>query len=315
MKRLLLIVPAFVLQFCLLSGQELISPVKLPKKSLNFMVSNDMGRRGVSQQKAIAVLMGKEADLNNIEFVAVAGDPIHDNGVKSVTDSEWKVKYEDIYTAPSLMDIPWHAVPGNHEYHGSIQALIDYSQISGRWEMPSRYYTVEKTIDKRGNKVLIVFIDTPPLIDRYRDEKADYSDAGKQDLEKELHWIDSTLSVSDHRWKIVIGHHPVYADTDKGESERTDMQSRVGKILEDRKTDLYICGHIHNFQHIRPEGKYVNYVVNSSASSSREVNKIDGTLFCNPDPGVTVCSATRDDFTFYFINNKGETVYSYALRK
>lgn len=295
------------------SSQVLINPEKLPESSLNFIVASDMGRRGVSEQKNIAALMGKEADFNAIGFIAVAGDPIHDDGVKSTSDSEWKDKFENIYTASSLM-IPWYVVSGNHEYHGSVQAIIDYSKISDRWKAPARYYTVEKVIDKEGNKCLLVFIDTPPLIDKYRNAK-DYSDAGKQNLEKELKWIDSTLYVSKDRWKIVIGHHPVYADTDKEESERSDMQKRLGTILENRKADAYICGHIHNFQHIKPEGKSVNYIVNSSASESRKVNKISGTLFCNPDPGFTVCSVTRDNFTFSFINHKGETVYNYILKK
>jgi len=278
------------------------------------MVASDMGRRGVSDQKNVAVLMGKESDFSNIKLVAVAGDPIHDNGVKSVTDTEWKDKFENIYTASSLMEIPWYVVSGNHEYHGSVQSILDYSKISNRWKASSRYFTLEKTIDRRGNKCLLVFIDTAPLIDKYRTDN-DYSDAGEQNLEKELKWIDSTLAVSTDRWKIVIGHHPVYADTDKEESERTDMQKRVGTILESRKADAYICGHIHNFQHLKPEGKSVNYIVNSSASLSRKVNRIDGTIFCNPDPGFTICSVTRKSFTFYFINNKGETIYNYVIKK
>jgi len=296
------------------NSQQLINPAKLPSKAINFMVASDMGRRGVSEQKNIAVLMGKEADLNSISFVAVAGDPIHDNGVKSTVDSEWKDKFEDIYTASSLMKFPWYAVSGNHEYHGSVQAILDYSKISGRWKAPARYYSLEKVIDKKGNKCLLVFIDTAPLIEKYRTDTS-YSDAGIQNLEKELKWIDSTLSVSKDRWKIVIGHHPVYADTEKEEAERTDMQKRLGTILESRKADAYICGHIHNFQHIKPEGKSVNYIVNSSASQSRPVNKINGTRFCNPDPGFTVCSVTRSNFTFSFINHKGETVYNYTIKK
>ena len=278
------------------------------------MVASDMGRRGVSDQKNVAVLMGKESDFSNIKLVAVAGDPIHDNGVKSVTDTEWKDKFENIYTASSLMEIPWYVVSGNHEYHGSVQSILDYSKISNRWKASSRYFTLEKTIDRRGNKCLLVFIDTAPLIDKYRTDN-DYSDAGEQNLEKELKWIDSTLAVSTDRWKIVIGHHPVYADTDKEESERTDMQKRVGTILENRKADVYVCGHIHNFQHLKPEGKSVNYIVNSSASLARKVKKIDGTIFCNPDPGFTICSVTRKSFTFYFINNKGETIYNYVIKK
>jgi len=295
-------------------AQVLINPEKLPENALNFLVANDMGRRGVSEQKNIATLMGKEAEFNMINFIAVAGDPIHDDGVKSTEDSEWKDKFENIYTATSLINTPWYVVSGNHEYHGSVQAILDYSKLSDRWKAPARYYSIEKSIGETGNKCLFVFIDTAPLIDKYR-SGSEYSDAGKQNIEKQLKWIDSTLVSSKDRWKIVIGHHPVYADTDKAETERTDMQKRVGTILENRKADVYICGHIHNFQHLKPEGKTVNYIVNSSASQSRKVNKTDGTLFCNPNPGFTVCSVTQENFTFSFIDHKGETIYKYILKK
>jgi len=295
-------------------AQVLINPEKLPENALNFLVANDMGRRGVSEQKNIATLMGKEAEFNMINFIAVAGDPIHDDGVKSTEDSEWKDKFENIYTATSLINTPWYVVSGNHEYHGSVQAILDYSKLSDRWKAPARYYSIEKSIGETGNKCLFVFIDTAPLIDKYR-SGSEYSDAGKQNIEKQLKWIDSTLVSSKDRWKIVIGHHPVYADTDKAETERTDMQKRVGTILENRKADVYICGHIHNFQHLKPEGKTVNYIVNSSASQSRKVNKTDGTLFCNPNPGFTVCSVTQESFTFSFIDHKGETIYKYILKK
>jgi len=296
------------------NAQVLINPEKLPSNALNFMVANDMGRRGVSEQKNIATLMGKEAEFNMINFIAVAGDPIHDDGVKSTEDSEWKDKFENIYTATSLINTPWYVVSGNHEYHGSVQAILDYSKLSDRWKAPARYYSIEKSIVENGNKCLFVFIDTAPLIDKYR-SGSEYSDAGKQNIEKQLKWIDSTLVSSKDRWKIVIGHHPVYADTDKAETERTDMQKRLGTILENRKADVYICGHIHNFQHLKPEGKTVNYIVNSSASQSRKVNKTDGTLFCNPNPGFTVCSVTQENFTFSFIDHKGETIYKYILKK
>lgn len=314
MKRILGIYIVLFLWFSSLNGQVLVNPVKLPENALNFMVANDMGRRGNSEQKNIAVLMGKEAEYNHIGFVAVAGDPIHDNGVKSTTDTEWKDKFENIYTATSLMNIPWYAVSGNHEYHGSIQAILDYSKVSGRWKAPARYFSIEKTVDTDGNKCLLLFIDTAPLIDKYRKDES-YSDAGKQVLEKELRWIDSTLAYSKVTWKIVIGHHPVYADTGKDTSERADMQKRVGTILENRKADLYICGHIHNFQYIKPEGKTVNYIVNSSASASRKVKKTNGTVFCDPNSGFTICSVSRESLSFYFIDQKGETIYRQSISK
>lgn len=289
-------------------------PTKLSSGNLNFIVASDMGKRGKSEQQNIAEIMGTFAKENRIKFLAVAGDPIHDDGVKSVEDKEWKLKIENVYTAPSLYTIPWYVIPGNHEYRGSVQAMMDYSDVSRRWNALERYYTIEKTIGKTGQKALFVFIDTTPLIDRYRSDK-EYSDAGEQNIDRQLHWLDSVLVVSNDRWKIVIGHHPVYAYTEKDENERTDIQKRIGTILENRKADFYICGHIHNFQYLKPQGCNVNYIVNSSASQSRPVKEIDGTLFCNPDPGFTVFSLNNKTCSFSFVNHQGKNVYSYTVRK
>jgi hypothetical protein len=140
-----------------------------------------------------------------------------------------------------------------------------------------------------------------------------YPDAHKQDAEAQLRWIDSVLTQSTEKWKIVIGHHPAYADTKKEDAERTDIQSRLSPILEKHRENIYFCGHIHNFQHIRPSSSPVNYVVNSACSLSRPAKKTDGTLFCSGDPGFTLCSIDAAAIRFFFINHKGETIYSYTI--
>ena len=288
---------------------------QLPDENLNFIVANDMGRRGKSKQKDIAGLMALSAEQNRITFLAVAGDPIHDDGVQSIDDNEWKVKIEDVYTAPALHAIPWYVISGNHEYNGNVQAILDYSAISKRWNAPARYYTFTEKLNDSDNECVFVFIDTSPFIDKYRNDKQ-YSDAGEQDVDVQLRWLDSVLVASnDARWKIVIGHHPIYADTKKVDSERTDMQARVGVILENREVDFYIGGHIHNFQHIQPEGRKVNYIVNSSASRAREVKPIEGTIFCNPDPGYALFTVSADSVRFFFVNHTGNPVYDKTVKK
>ena len=110
------------------------------EKPLNFYLANDLGRNGYYDQKPIAELMGKMAETIDIEFVVAAGDVHHFEGVRSVQDPLWMTNYELIYSHPDLM-LPWYPVLGNHEYRGNTQAVIDYSNISARWEMPARYYT------------------------------------------------------------------------------------------------------------------------------------------------------------------------------
>ena len=299
----------FFYSFCL----NVQSFPKFDKEGISFIVVNDMGRLGYYEQKPIANLIGKFAEENDIKFVAVAGDPHHYMGVQSVCDPLWMTNFESIYNHPELQ-IPWNVVLGNHEYRGNTQAILDYTNISRRWNAPARYF-LQNEMTKSGEKCLFVYIDTTPLIYKYRKDKEDYPDAYKQNMQSEINWIDSVLTMSNAKWKFVIGHHPVYAYTLKDENECIDMQQSIGDILEKNNVDAYICGHIHSFQHIKPADKKVNYIVNSSASQSRAVKKTEGTIFCSPDPGFSVFSVTSERTSIYFINQKGKTIYEYTINK
>ena len=140
----------------------------------------------------------------------------------------------------------WYPVLGNHEYRGNTRAVLDYAAVSRRWRMPARYYSMTEVVSEDA-EVVVLFIDTPPLIDKYRDDPDEYPDAGLQSMEGQLAWIDTTLAASDAEWKIVMGHHPVYAGTTKDECERTDLQQRLQPLLDAHDVDLSVSGHIHNF--------------------------------------------------------------------
>jgi len=313
-NRLLLIAILCANTFLIACAQTL-APVanSVNLKAYNFMVANDLGRNGYYDQKPVAAQMGEWAGKADIEFVAAAGDIHHFNGVASVTDPLWMTNYELIYPHPDLM-LDWYPILGNHEYRGNTQAVLDYSKVSRRWVMPSRYYTMVKKVDK-NTSIRLVFIDTAPLISKYRNDTEDYPDAVKQDDAAQLHFMDSVLSNSTEKWKVVIGHHPVYAQTLKNIDERTDMQKRVDPILRKYKVDFYICGHIHNFQHIQKADSPVDYFVNSSASGARPVEAIEGTKFCKGDSGFAICSVTNKSLSIAFLNALGETIYSYNKEK
>jgi len=279
--------------------------------NINFVVLSDMGKYDKSIKREIADHLGRLAEKIHIDFVAVAGDPIHGDGVQSITDQEWENEFENVYTANSLQKLPFFVVLGNHEYHGNVQAILDYSAISERWNAPAHYFALDQPFDKQ-QQALFVFIDTTPLIDDYRQK---YSEAGEQCMERQLFWLDSTLFASNSRWKIVIGHHPVYAQTEKLDSQQSDLQERVGKILECHAVDFYISGHTHNFQYIKHQNKTTHYIGNSSASDSRNVAPIEGTIFCNPNSGYTLFTVSADSVQFSFINHRGNTVYHNVIRK
>ena len=286
---------------------------KTLEKPLNFYLANDLGRNGYYDQKPIAELMGNMAENVDIECVIAAGDVHHFEGVRSVNDPLWMTNYELIYSHPELM-IPWYAILGNHEYRGNTQAVIDYSAVSARWNVPDRYYTF--AMENDGVTVRFVMVDTAPLLDKYREDTEKYPDACKQDMNKQLAWIDSVLRAAKEDWVLVVGHHPIYAETGKDDSERLDLQKRLDSILRKHKNvDMYLCGHIHNFQHIRKADSNIDYVVNTSGSLSRKVKPVDGTKFCSGETGFSLISADKKELNLHMINKEGKVIYTVSRKK
>ena len=284
------------------------------EKPLNFYLANDLGRNGWYDQKPIAETMGRMAEAIDIEFVVAAGDVHHFEGVQSISDPLWMTNYELIYSHPDLM-IDWYPICGNHEYRSNTDAVVEYSNVSARWTMPAKYYTFVKEED--DVTVRIVMLDTTPMIDKYREETEKYADASKSDWNEQIAWLDKVLSEADEDWVIVVGHHPIYAYTDKSDSERTDLQQRLDPVLRKYgNVDMYLCGHIHTFQHIRRPDCDIDYIVNTSGSLSREdVKPIEGTVFCSNKSGWSLLTACKDTLSLHMLDKDGSVLHTVTRTK
>lgn len=281
----------------------------------NFFLANDLGRNGYYKQKTVAEVMGNLADQLDIEFVAAAGDVHHYGGVQSVNDPLWMTNFELIYSHGDLQ-VDWFPILGNHEYRGNSQAVIDYSQISRRWEMPARYYVkhVVAEPDDDHASVDLFFIDTTPLINKYHEEANNYPDVAQQDTTAQLRWLDAELAKSKADFKIVIGHHPIYVS----EKKRVDDKDLIGKldpILCRHQVDIYAAGHSHTFQHLTKRGTKTQYVVNGSASAGREPIKGSDTRFCSSDEGFSVISVGNQSVKMTFVNYEGTPIYQFEVKK
>lgn len=307
-----LLIAAAILTPSLASAEIPQAKAEALKGDITLFVANDTGRNGYYRQKQVAELMGEMAEAVGPEAVLAPGDIHHFEGVQSVDDPLWMTNYELIYTHPELM-IEWLPALGNHEYRGNTQAVIDYSAKSRRWTMPDRYYT--RRWEDDGTSVRLVMIDTTPLIDKYRNDSDTYPDAVRQDMNRQLQWVDSVLTAAREDWVIVAGHHPVYAQTPKSASERTDLQKRLDPILHKHHVPLYINGHIHNFQDIAMPESSVRYVTNSSGALSRKVKPTDGTRFCSPAEGFSVISADKKQLKLHMVDFNGDILHTITIEK
>lgn len=277
------------------------------RAELSFVAIGDWGRDGKDGQKENAVQMGETAAKLHSRFVLSLGDNFYDYGVKSLTDSQWKTSFEDIYTAPSLRT-PWYVALGNHDYKTSVQAQINYSKTSDRWRMPARYYTWTETVDEKTTAQFFC-IDTSPFILAYRAAGQSYGDVSKQDPKKQLPWLEKELSASKAPWKIVFGHHPVYsAGTKHGDT--AELVVNLKPLLEKYGVQLYLAGHEHDLQYLR-DGGPVHYFVSGAGSDVRGTGKNARTIFSNGEiSGFLALRLTAISAHAEFIDRNGRALYA-----
>lgn len=288
------------------------SPEKTPfpkATDYNFFVISDCGKTGNLSPDVTAKEVNRLADILRPRFVINSGDNFHDVGVKDTLDPLWKIGFENLYTTPSL-NIDFYGTIGNHEYMGNPQALVDYTHCSSRWKVPARYYTVSKTIDSTTTLRIIV-LDTSPFLESYQ-KKDQYKEVRSQDTKKQVAWLDSVLKVSKEKWKIVIGHHPIYT-SDLGHGNTNELIDQVDPLLRKYNVDFYFCGHVHSFQHLSRKG--MDYIVTSSACKPRRSNPWFYTKFHARSLGFTLCSVSKEGFRVSFINEKGDELYDFRKNK
>lgn len=280
--------------------------LKKYKRALNFFVISDWGWNGFKDQQIVADQMGLQAEKIHPQFIVSCGDNFQVAGVASTQDPFWTNSFENVYKNLSLM-VDWYPVFGNHDYKGNTQAEIDYSKVSCRWRMEGHYYTkVTKVNDSIS--ALLIFLDTPPLIDEYY-RKSGYPDVVKQDSAQQIKWLNDVLANSKEQWKIVFGHHPIYSASKK-HGDTPDMIRKVKPLLEKYKAQFYFCGHDHDFQHLREKGKNVDYVVTGTGGEPRPCSTDAHSIYSHTAPGFSEVTFHADSIRVIFMAATGEPLYT-----
>lgn len=273
--------------------------------SLNFLVVGDWGRRGEERQVEVARQMGLEGDVCQPRFVVSVGDNFYEDGVVSVEDSQWMDSFEKIYSAESLQ-VPWHSVLGNHDYHGNCDAQVEYSKLGKRWNMPSRFFQrTENVCD--GCEANFFFLDTTPMAETADDTVVSVEELKSQNLAKQLAWLEESIAESKARWKIVVGHHPVYSGGVHGDTPF--LVDRVLPLLKKYAVQVYLNGHDHDLQRLESEG--VNFFCSGAGSKVRETTDIKFTKFAKGSTsGFMSVALDPDEMTLRMIDWRGRTLYS-----
>lgn len=282
-------------------------PIKLTNEAaLEFMALGDTGM-GNSGQRVVAKQMSIHAKLNPMRFVLFLGDNFYQDGVSSVNDSQWQTKFEKIYSGAGLQ-VPFYVALGNHDYHQNPQAQVEYSNISSRWKMPARYYHFQEPINAQSSAEFFVLDTTPLAYDKDNGIQKDIL-RNKGDTAQAT-WLETALKKSTAQWKIVMGHHPLYSSGKHGDSSPMILQ--IEKILISHKVNLYLSGHDHNFEIIKPiQG--VRYVISGAGAATRNLKWRDNTEFASTRLGFARFTLTAKEMWVQYINRQGYVEYATRL--
>lgn len=275
--------------------------------ALYFMALGDWGRNGEDKQLEVGKQMGEWANSHRNNFVISVGDNFYPAGVVSEQDPLWHYSFENVYTSHSLQ-CDWFSVLGNHDYKSDPDAQIRYNKVSRRWKMPARYYTKEASLGANKGKALFVMIDTMQLL----------GEEGNENKEKHLSWIKSSLAAasSDVKWKIVVGHHPGYTVGPRIKNNDTlAIRAALTDIFEEYKVDVYLSGHEHSLQHLKPNG-YTNHFVSGAGSDLTDVSaNIPYSKFQASENGFMYFSLDSNRLNVKAINHLGAVLYETELKK
>lgn len=287
------------------------------EKALHFIAMGDWGRNGADHQKEVARQMGITATEINAQFVIATGDNFYPSGVINEWDPLWKYSFEDIYTDFHLQ-WDWYPVLGNHDYKSNPDAQVKYSNISRRWKMPARYYSKLIAIPgDTANKVLIAFIDTNPLIPEFY-KNAEYGPNVKaQDTLKQKKWLAKLLSdtAKNIKWKIVVGHHPMFSAGGRWDGYDTKaIRNSLKPLFDKYGVDVYLAGHEHSLQHLKPAGK-THHFISGAASEKTPVKQYELSEMAASAYGFMLFSVSANQLLLQTIDDTGKIIYSTAVNK
>lgn len=197
----------------------------------------------------------------DMAFFLHAGDLVN----TAHLDAEWGQWFRSLGWINGM--VPTLAVPGNHEYgnlplgEGEEEVI---KRLSIQWQpqfefpcvdvLPADIQETAYAIEYQG--VLIVALNS----------------MAHQD--KQAEWLDTVLSASNHQWKILTFHFPIFASA----SGRDNVKLRAlwKPVIDRHNVDLVLQGHDHTYArgHTRlikagPEGDFIRSVYVNSVSGSK----------------------------------------------
>ncbi|WP_228020024.1 metallophosphoesterase [Sphaerospermopsis sp. LEGE 08334] len=213
---------------------------------LRFVSVADTGT-GAKGQYTVARAMNFYHQKNPYDLVILAGDNIYNNGeIEKIG-----VVFERPYQPLLKKGVKFYACLGNHD----IRTDNGFAQVNyPGFNMKGRYYTFIR------DNVQFFGLDTN----------------GNADWKNQLIWLEKELSLSKATWKIVFGHHPIYASGVYGSNP--NFIKVFTPLFQKYGVQLYINGHEHHYERTRSING-TTYLICGAGAGNRPVGRSEWTEY------------------------------------
>ena len=266
--------------------------LKAENEPVRVLVFGDFGSGSRAQRRVAEEMLAFHRD-HPFDLGLTVGDNFYPSGLSSPVHPRWQTQWEDLYTP---LGIEFYAALGNHDTRDPLSpfAQVLRTRRSASWRMPASYYTFD------AGPVQFFALDTNK--GRLTDEQLD--------------WLVRELKRSEATWKVVYGHHPIKSDGEHGNDAYTArMRARLLPHLLEGGADAYFCGHDHDMQALKPEGRLRLFVSGGGGKGSRSLGPVNHRLWGQSAMGFTVVEADGERLDVIFVGPGGERLHTSRLTK
>jgi tartrate-resistant acid phosphatase type 5 len=210
----------------------------------------------------------------NCEFSVMLGDNIYPAGATLDPTEPWsdKQKFQDVFSTPfgdlgkNKDNYSIYVTLGNHDWGTSREGAmleLDFMESTPPFYMNGLFYSVKPPAGK--GEVELFIIDTTMLLastdvysvrlDKLKRElpptkmekPKPYSKPQTLGEKNMVQWLDLALKNSSAKWKLVVGHHPIWSGVG-GKSQQGKSLRRLILPTLCRYADAYFSGHEHTLE-------------------------------------------------------------------
>jgi len=207
------------------------------------------------------------------EFAVMLGDNIYPDGATAGADGRddaerFRKVFQEPYDPLAALAPQFriYVALGNHDWNTSREgamAQVRFHETTRPFYMDGIRYQVAPTGDPRDLEVFVldthVMLSAMTILDdelandgsELDSNQIDEADAWavprSEDEIRMAEWLEASLAASKARWKIVIGHHPLWSSAGS-KFQQARMMRRLILPALCRYADLYLAGHEHTLE-------------------------------------------------------------------